>query len=210
MLCKKCNKRKVCKHYEYLRNTIELNITINNCDEYSTSVMELATMTAPLKTFDNETYLEPEPRFKDVTVDYSKLSQEANNDRVTDDFKVTAVPSELVECKNENCKAKTYAEDLMECSKCGAPVCSSCSYVDMKMPESDAHSINTTVLCEKCFNKEQEIISTPIEPKEIEPVGESFEDVINSMKEEIANAPEVKPAKRLRARKKKETVIEGV
>jgi hypothetical protein len=45
MLCKECNKKSVCKHYDYLLKAIELDVNVNKCEHYSTNLSSYSELT---------------------------------------------------------------------------------------------------------------------------------------------------------------------
>lgn len=105
---------------------------------------------------------------KDFSRDLRELSNQVNNDRVNESFKVTSVPTELAKCDNPDCEADVYEEDKTNCSVCGKSVCPVCSYTDMHELNSIGDSIDSTntikTICEDC-QKKKEDIPKPKKPK---------------------------------------------
>jgi hypothetical protein len=90
--------------------------------------------------------------------DLKELSNELDPVNVDkpDDFKVTAMPTELAKCDNPECGADTYIEDKSKCTKCGKDVCPVCSVatMDKQMSVSDSgddKSLVISTICEECW-----------------------------------------------------------
>lgn len=144
--CNNCNKKRVCKHYDYLlSNASTFKVTNIICDEQelSTSVSLLTVEQEPLK---------PINVIKDLNKDLNTYNA-TTNININPDFRVTAEPTELAECFNENCKAKTYIEDRSMCSKCGIDVCPSCSFMHIDYNPKQDEEVQSSVLCESCWSK---------------------------------------------------------
>ena len=185
MICSTCNKKNICKHYDYIINTTDVDITVNSCkysSVYSNGVTSIRTNHDYTKTIKPNPYVNTDPGFtllnrstsgekpaqyqtntilktKDFSMDLRELSNKVNNDRVNESFKVTSVPTELSKCDNPDCKADVYEEDKTTCSVCGKAVCPVCSYTDMHELNSIGDSIDSVntvkVICEDCHNKKE-------------------------------------------------------
>lgn len=187
MICNTCDKKAICKHYDYIVKTTDVNIIVDSCNHKSMSLNGLTTAHHDFsKTIKPNPYVEPEIALlnnKTTSVDkpnviatkplsrnFRELSNKVNKDRVSDSFKVTSTPTALVKCDNPECQADTYEEDKTVCSVCGKAVCPVCSYTDIQELNSltgeDNLETNKTfkTICEEC-HKASDVVPEPVKKK---------------------------------------------
>ena len=130
-ICNNCNLKEICKTYDYIININHANISINNCNFYTNTVINNSTNNinnTNIKDIPNKLIIgETKPR-KDLRAIEKKINHVKEKEK-----------PKLITCPS--CNGTTYDDDLKICVQCGKTVCSNCGTVD-----------NGNIYCEECWN----------------------------------------------------------
>lgn len=150
-ICSTCDKKRVCKHFEYANKNTDLTINIESCESNApmlTSTTKItpntiSTPATPWQPYDlNRVTSIPNKVYR--TSDYPDLNKITSVYKTTgkETLKVTPV-EQLPNGTCSICGKKTIVDN---CSDCGEPVCSECGYTNLNVENN-----KPIITCDKCF-----------------------------------------------------------
>ena len=140
-ICNTCNNKSICKHYDYAINNIDISLSINSCNSYN--AYDIIKESSSI----NKVILPNKQQDDPITMPLKTYNDFNNVTNITD-IKFKKDPLKVIPVKVAKgiCSICGKEAQVENCSDCGKPVCSECSYTNV-----DVTNGKPIVTCDKCF-----------------------------------------------------------
>ena len=149
-ICITCDKKRICKHFDYASNNTDLTISIEKC-EHNASTINIANK----NTTPTPTPWQPYDSTNPYKVTSSGASRtygfypDLNKSDITEALSYNGKPPLKVtpiEIPNGICSICGKKAIVDNCSDCGELICSECGYTNI-----DVNEKKPIITCDKCF-----------------------------------------------------------
>lgn len=150
-ICSTCDKKRVCKHFEYANKNTDLTINIESC-ESNVPMLTSTTKITPNTISTPATPWQPYDPNRVTTIhdkvyrasDYPDLNKITSVYNTTGKETLKVTPVEQI--PNGTCSICGKRTIVDNCSDCGEPVCSECGYTNINVENN-----KPIITCDKCF-----------------------------------------------------------
>ncbi len=151
-ICSTCDKKRVCKHFDYASKNVDLTINIEQCEHNVPVLKKTDINSTPIKPSTPVptpwTPYDPNNPYKATSRVYG-LYPDLNKSDVAGSLSHNGKPPLKVtpiEVPNGTCSICGKTAIVDNCSDCGEPICSECGYTNI-----DVNEKKPIITCDKCF-----------------------------------------------------------